>query len=255
MKPLYDKILFNKSDRDVIVSGHRGICALYPENTMLSYRKAVEAGVDQIEIDVNMTRDRKLVLMHDCYVDRTTERSGPIRSYTLDQIKMMDAGSHKDYAYRGEKVPEFKELLEFIADTDVTLNVEIKDDTLEAVDATVRELFDYGMQDKFVIACFDANIIQYAHQKYGVMTQGFPDGMQQNFSNETRDHMYAVGIPMHMLTKELCTEYVADGIQPWAWCPDTEETALAAAECGARLITCNNPIPALKALKKAGYRQ
>ncbi len=127
MKPPYDKILFNKSDRDIVIAGHRGLCAQYPENTMLSYRKAIEAGVDQLEIDVNMTRDRRLVLMHDPSVDRTTERSGRIRSYTLDEMKQMDAGSHKDYRFRGERVPEFRELLEYIADTDISLNVEIKD--------------------------------------------------------------------------------------------------------------------------------
>lgn len=250
MKPPYDKILFNKSDRDIVIAGHRGMCALYPENTMLSYRKAIEAGVDQLEIDVNMTRDRRLVLMHDTSVDRTTERSGRIRSYTLDEMKQMDAGSHKDYRFRGERVPEFRELLEYIADTGISLNVEIKDYTFEAADATVRALFDYGMRDRFVIACFDANIIQYVHSKYGVMTQGFPDGMQANYSNETRDHMYAVGIPMRLLTAELCAQYLADNIQPWAWCPDTEEEVRYAAACGARLITCNNPLPAL-ALRSA----
>lgn len=250
MRPLYDKVLFNKTDTDVIIAGHRGICALYPENTMLSFRKAVEAGVDQLEIDINMTKDRELIVMHDNTVDRTTEKSGKIRNYTLAEIKQMDAGSHKSYEFRGEKVPTLSELLEFVAPTDISLNVEIKDYTFETVDKTVRTLFDYGMQDRFVIASGDANIIQYAHTKFGVMTQGFPDTMQSNFSNETRDHMYAVGIPMARLTKELCAEYVKDGIQPWAWCPDTEDAVAYAVECGARLITCNNPLPAIKLLKK-----
>lgn len=249
MKPLYGKLLFNKTDTDVVIAGHRGICALYPENTMLSFRKAIEAGVDQLEIDINMTKDRELIIMHDGRVDRTTEKSGPVRQYTLAEIKQMDAGSHKSYEFRGEQIPTLNELLDLVAPTEISLNVEIKDYTFETVDKTVRLLFDYGMQDRFVIASFDANIIQYAHQKFGVMTQGFPDSMQGNFSNETRDHMYAVGIPMNRLTKQLCAEYVADGIQPWAWCPDTEEDVQKAVDCGARLITCNNPLPALKLLK------
>lgn len=250
MKPFNGKILFNKTDTDVIVAGHRGIMAMYPENTMLSFKKAIEAGVDQLEIDINMTKDRELVIMHDCHVDRTTEKSGRIRDYTLAEMKQMDAGSHKSYEFRGEQVPTLRELLDVVAPTDISLNVEIKDYTFETVDKTVGMLFDYGMQDRFVIASFDANIIQYAHVKYGVMTQGFPDNFHINFSNETRDHMYAVGIPMNRITKELCAEYVKDGIQPWAWCPDTEEAVKCAVECGARLITCNNPLPALKLLKK-----
>lgn len=249
MERNFEKVLFHKSDDDVIVAGHRGIRDIYPENTMLSYRKAIEAGVDQLEIDVNMTSDRQLVLMHDNTVDRTTEKSGKIRAFTLEEIKRMDAGSHKSYEFRGEQVPTLKELLDLIAPTKLTLNVEIKDYTFEVTDKTVRMLLDYGMQDRFVIACFDANILQYAHQKYGVYTQGFPDDMHINFSNETRDHLYAVGIPMHMLTRELCDAYLNDGIQPWAWCPNTEEAVRYAVACGARLITCDNPLPALKLLK------
>ena len=249
-----NKVLFHKNEKDIIVSGHRGICAHYPENTMLSYRKAIELGVDQLEIDVNMTSDRKLVLIHDPWVDRTTEKSGSVRKFTLEQIKKMDAGSHKSDEFKGEQIPELRELLELIAKTDISLNVEIKDRTFEVVDATVKMLLDYGMKDRFVIACFDANIIHYAHQKYGVMTQGFPDDMQENFSNETRAHMYAVGIPMWALTKKLVSEYKECGIQPWAWCPDTEEEVEKAVECGARLLTCNDPAPALKVLSAMKLR-
>lgn len=250
-----NKVLFHKSNKDIIIAGHRGICAKYPENTMLSYRKAIESGVDQLEIDVNMTADKKLVLIHDPWVDRVTEKSGKVRSFTLEQIKMMDAGSHKSYDFRGERIPEFKELLELVQGTDISLNVEIKDRTFEVVDATVRTLFDYGIQDRFVIACFDANIIQYAHQKYGVMTQGFPDDMHDNFSNETRDHMYAVGIPMWAITEKLVQEYLDCGIQPWAWCPDTEEDVRKAVSCGARLLTCNDPAPAMKVIGEMGLRR
>ena len=151
-------------------------------------------------------------------------------------------------------MPEFKELLAYVADTDISLNVEIKDKTFEVVDQTVKTLFDYGMKDRFVIACFDANIIQYAHEKYGVMTQGFLDDMHDNFSNETRTHMYAVGIPMFRLTKELTASYVNAGIQPWAWCPDTEEAVKDAVAAGVRLLTCNNPLPAMKVLAEMGLR-
>ena len=185
MTSKFGKVLFHKSETDIVVSGHRGMLARYPENTMLSFRKAIEAGVDQLEIDINMTRDRELVIIHDCTVDRTTEKSGRVRSFTLDEIKRMDAGSHKDDAFRGERIPTLKELLDVVAPTDISLNVEIKDTTFETVDKTVKMLLDYGMEDRFVIACFDANIVQYAHQKYGVMTQGFPvqEPYQINLSN------------------------------------------------------------------------
>ena len=243
---------FHKRENSVIVAGHRGVCAEYPENTMLSYRKAIDLGVDQLEIDLNLTKDGHIVLIHDCTVDRTTEKSGRVRDYTLEEIRKMDAGSSKDYAFRGEKIPLFEELLTFISGTDISLNVEIKDRTFETVKKAVEMLRAYHMQDRFVIACWDANIVQYAHEKYGVMTQGFPDAIFENFSGETRSHLYSVGIPMYMLTKKLCDEYKNCGIQPWAWCPDTEEEAERAIACGARLLTCNNPAPALRVAKRLG---
>ena len=90
MTSKFGKVLFHKSETDIVVSGHRGMLARYPENTMLSFRKAIEAGVDQLEIDINMTRDCELVIIHDCTVDRTTEKSGRVRSFTLDEIKRKD---------------------------------------------------------------------------------------------------------------------------------------------------------------------
>ena len=78
---------FHKRENSVIVAGHRGVCAEYPENTMLSYRKAIELGVDQLEIDLNLTKDGHIVLIHDCTVDRTTEKSGRVRDYTLEEIR------------------------------------------------------------------------------------------------------------------------------------------------------------------------
>ncbi len=245
-------MLFHKRENSVIVAGHRGICAEYPENTMLSYRKAIELGVDQLEIDLNLTKDGHVVLIHDCTVDRTTEKAGRVRDYTLEEIRQMDAGSFKDYAFRGEKIPPFEELLAYISDTDVSLNVEIKDRTFETVRKAVDMLRAYHMEDRFVIACWDANILQYAHEKFGVMTQGFPDNMLVNFSNETRSHLYSVGIPVSMITKELCDEYINCGIQPWSWCPDTEESAEKAIACGARLLTCNDPAPAMRVAKRLG---
>ena len=84
-----------ESERNIMLVGHRGIRALYPENTILSFRKAVEMRFDLIEFDVHFTRDKVLVVCHDATIDRTTNRRGAIRDMTLEELRQVDAGVRK----------------------------------------------------------------------------------------------------------------------------------------------------------------
>lgn len=244
--------MFNKNDKDIVVAGHRGIKSKFPENTMLSYREAIKLGVDMIELDINMTKDNVLVLCHDNTIDRTTNGKGAIRDYTLEELQKFNAGINMGY---DTIIPTFEELLQEIYQTPLTLNVEIKDKTFEVVDKTIALLYKYHMQDKFVIACFDAKIVEYAYEKYHVMTQGFPLEMMENASNKTNNALYSVGIPLVKLTNELVSYYESINIVPWAWCPDTVEEVQMVAKTKVRLVTCNNPIVALTELRKLGLHE
>ena len=76
--------------KNIVVEGHRGFCALYPENTLLSFEKAIELGVDAVEFDVWLSSDRHPVLMHDGDTTRTCGVPGHLRDRTLAQIKELD---------------------------------------------------------------------------------------------------------------------------------------------------------------------
>lgn len=79
-----------------LLIGHRGYPARYPENTLASFRGAMEAGCDMIELDVTLTRDRKVVVIHDDTLDRTTTGKGLVASHSLEEITALDAGSWFD---------------------------------------------------------------------------------------------------------------------------------------------------------------
>jgi glycerophosphoryl diester phosphodiesterase len=100
-----------------LIQGHRGYNTLYPENTMLSFREAVKAGVNAIECDVKMTADGVLIISHDSTLDRTTNGTGDITQLTWEYISTLDAGEWKgaEFANREDtKVPRFDDvLLEF----------------------------------------------------------------------------------------------------------------------------------------------
>ncbi|MEV6948214.1 glycerophosphodiester phosphodiesterase family protein [Streptomyces sp. NPDC051172] len=97
--------------------GHRGVMGTEPENTLRSFVAAQHAGLDVIELDLHLSKDGALVVMHDTEVDRTTDGSGPIAEKTLSELRALDAG-------RGERVPVFEEVLEAVR---VPLQAEIKD--------------------------------------------------------------------------------------------------------------------------------
>ncbi len=105
---------------------HRGAMATHPENTIPAFREAVKAGAHMIEFDVQLTKDKQLVIMHDNTVDRTTNGKGKVSDFTFDEIRKLDAGSWKSPEFKNVKVPHFREVLAEMS-LNVWLNVHIKD--------------------------------------------------------------------------------------------------------------------------------
>jgi glycerophosphoryl diester phosphodiesterase len=87
------------------IVGHRGNARHAPENTRVSIVQAIEAGATIVEMDVRLSKDGQLVLMHDDTVDRTTNATGPVDQMTMQELSRLDAGSWKDTRHRGEPVP------------------------------------------------------------------------------------------------------------------------------------------------------
>jgi glycerophosphoryl diester phosphodiesterase len=111
---------------------HRGASSLAPENTIEAFRLAVEAGAGGLELDVHMTRDGHIVVIHDATVDRTTNGSGAVSEMTLDVLRGLDAGYNfspdggptRPYRGRGVRVPTLGDVLEEFSG--VAVNFEIK---------------------------------------------------------------------------------------------------------------------------------
>jgi glycerophosphoryl diester phosphodiesterase len=115
--------------RFLAVQGHRGASALAPENTLAAFRKAIELGADGMEMDLQLTRDGAVVVIHDDSLDRTTDGRGRVTDLTLAEIKRADAGVKFGSAYRGERVPTLTEVIDLVktsGNVRVRLNLEIK---------------------------------------------------------------------------------------------------------------------------------
>lgn len=255
---------WRQSKDNVYVAAHRGWSEKYPENTMLAFEKAVQLGVDQIETDVRMTKDGAIVIMHDDKVDRTTNGSGRVDSFTLEELRELDAGSWKGEEFAGLKVPTFEEFLDYMVTLpEMTLDIEIKEypeggrDELafEFCDRVLAMLDERDLSKRSVINTFSGKLHEYIYKKYG---------------NKYKQHVF---FPINCLGTEMtlfpysyayccCVfsdhkgdfEYIDRcGVQPWAGASVKDDATVdRAIEFGAELITCNNPDVVLDLLRKKG---
>lgn len=149
-----------------VVVAHRGAAAKAPENTMEAFRLGVDAGADAIELDVHLTADGQLAVIHDETLDRTTDRTGAVAGLSMDAIREADAGAafvgpdgDRPYAGRGLAVPTLPEVLAWLPD-EVGLVIEIK--ARAATDATVEAVRGHAVRDgkRLAMISFDEAAIE-----------------------------------------------------------------------------------------------
>lgn len=237
--------------RDIIAEGHRGYRAKYPENTLCSYKAAMDLGVDAIEFDVWLTKDGVPVISHDGNLLRLSGVNAVINDTTLDEIKKIDVGSYMGEQFRGTQVPTLREALELMhaeRPDDLRLGVEIKDFREETVDKTVALLKEFGYFDTCWFYAFNARIIKYIKTAYNGRTMGYPDFQMREFEEDSYSYYDELGLSMALVRSELLPFYAAKGYQMHFYCADTEEDVKLCIEKGASLITTNDPVPLMKVL-------
>ena len=165
-----------------IVIGHRGYRSQFPENTMVSFSAAIAAGADMIELDVTFSKDRKVVVVHDDTLDRTTSGHGPICRMTLHELRQLDAGRWFDERFSGEPLPTLEETLAFAADTGARINIEIKSSAWEPdapEDAIERRIVDMAIQkhllENILVSSFQSGFLENLaalplHPEYALIT-------------------------------------------------------------------------------------
>ena len=240
--------------KNIIVEGHRGFCAQYPENTLISFDAAIELGVDAVEFDVWLTSDKVPVLMHDESAYRTCGVDVKLRDLTLEEVKKLDAGFAKKfgdkYVGKGITIPTLEEILILVKDKNpnLMLGVEIKEYTEENVDITIALLKKYGVFEQCWFYAFNGRIIKYIKEKYNGRTMGYPDMQMKEWSPEIYNYYEEIGLSMGFVKSELCDFYIKKGYPVHMYCADNEADVNLCIEKGASLITANNPIPLLKVL-------
>lgn len=137
----------------MLVIGHRGAPSRAPENTLASFRTALGLGVDGLELDVHLSRDGHLVVIHDANLKRTTDGDGLVHEHTLAELRQLDAGAWYGPAFAGERIPTFDEVLDLVGRR-VPLQVEIKGATEGVTEATLAALDARGLLDTVMMTSF-----------------------------------------------------------------------------------------------------
>ena len=154
------------SPKNFLVIAHRGGRGLGPESTLYTFEKAVEMGVDMLEMDIRATRDNHLVVFHDARLDRTTDGKGQIAEFLLSELESLDAGFHwspdngktNPLRDRSIRIPTLAKVFQTFPEA--RMNLEIKD-TRPIIAATLCDLIEkHNMTSNVMVACFDAGVLK-----------------------------------------------------------------------------------------------
>ena len=140
------------------VIAHRGFKTIAPENTIVAFSKAIELDVDGIELDVHLSKDKRIVVIHDETLQRTTNGSGYVKDFNYNDFKKLDAGSWFSAEYKREKIPMLEEVFELLKDSKKILNIELKNSIVEYEDIermVIDMIVKYTFQEHTIISSFN----------------------------------------------------------------------------------------------------
>jgi glycerophosphoryl diester phosphodiesterase len=158
----------------LVVTAHRGASSVAPENTMAAMVAAVEAGAEFAELDVRLTRDGKVVLMHDGTVDRTTEGEGALGTFSLNELEALEVGAWFEEEFAGEPIPTLRQVIQY-AKGKMKLNIEIKNsrDEPTIADAVVEIIRSEDFVQHCMVASFSRETVEEVKRLAPEIRTGF----------------------------------------------------------------------------------
>ena len=195
-----------------LIIAHRGAPLLAFENTLSSFEKAVEQGAGIIELDVQMTRDRKLIVFHDSDVDRVTWASGLIKQFTLEEVRKMRLGGSSSIPTLEETLAAFKGRVGFF--------VELKR-IPEAVEEALKVIAAAGVIDDTVVCSFDPRVIRAARQVSKTIPLGYLRWVvfDRDISFMRKHDMQAMHVNDVFLSEEVVRKVHEQGQKCITWTP------------------------------------
>jgi len=204
------------------IFAHRGFSGKYPENTMLAFQKAVEIGVDGIELDVHLTKDNEIVIIHDEDIKRTCDGEGLVKDMTLEELRKFDASAtfRGQYGFCG--IPTLREYFELVKDTPIITNIELKTGVYEypTIEKRVIDMVrEFGLSDKIIFSSFNHFTVKRCEEIAPEIKRGFLTGdWIYDFGKYTAERNVQCCHPWHVsLSEEVIREMHEAGCEINTW--------------------------------------
>ncbi|MBU0928619.1 MAG: glycerophosphodiester phosphodiesterase [Spirochaetes bacterium] len=235
------------------IFAHRGYSAAFPENTALAFREALKTGCHGIEMDVQLTRDGELVVIHDETVDRTTDGSGRVRDLSLEELRRLDASAGFGNALGKNPIPTLDEYLDIVETSDVVINIELKNGTFAypgLAERVARAVSERGLSRRAIFSSFN-------HQSLLACKRISPDSelafIESSWLLGAGVYCAANGADylnprFAFLTYDNLAELSAHGVRAQAWTVDAAEETRRLADLGVDSIITNDPAAAMRLL-------
>ncbi len=251
------RVLKFKAPKNVLIAGHRGYPAKLTENTLASFQAATNSGVDMIETDIRITKDKHLVLIHDSSAERVGGNSRLIRDMTLEEVMTLRIGKEK------ASIPTLDDLFGLFSDNKTLLyNIEIKvyshEEGIEAVHDTVVQAValcqKFDVCDRVIFNSFDAYVLEYIYKNYGnrfKLHGYYPYSIMENITDNPNNYLdYACFWAHGEEAKAFCDYLKQHGIEPCTGSDTTETQFYEAAKYGCSMFTLDDPAKAIEWRKK-----
>ncbi len=210
------------------VLAHRGASGYAPENTMAAFRIAIDQRADWLEMDVQQTKDGRLVVFHDLRMERTTNGQGALRDLTLEQVQALDAGAWYGPQFAGERVPTFEEVVALARDNGIRIFPEVKDPRLypgieERVAAVITA---YEYESNTIVQSFDMTSLERLRQMNPRLRLAALYTAASPLRGEPPVGVSILGPPWEMVTADpaIVRDAHANGRQVVVWSVDTAAT-------------------------------
>lgn len=236
------------------IFAHRGYSGYYPENTMTAFRAAAQTECTGIELDVQLSKDGEVVIIHDEKLERTTNGTGFVKDHTLAQLQKLDArhkfGTETPYV----TIPSLREYFAFIRTTNLLTNIELKTGRFEydGIEQKVIDLVkEYDLLDRVWYSSFNHYTIQRIKQilstaNVGLLIDCWIIGIGEYAAKHEATSVNACSA---FLTKKITDELHAYGIKAQAWTPNSEEELAFLYQNGVDVLITNYPELGVKVVK------
>lgn len=235
------------------VVAHRGASGHAPENTMAAFRRAVELGATFIETDLHLTKDAALIAIHDSTLDRTTSGRGPVRNFTLAEIRELDAGSWYGTQFKNERVPTLEEIVAFAREADIVFYLEVKAADVWGVEhALVSALRKAQEAMRIAVLSFDLNALANVRKLDASLMTGFlfekkrPDAVQAAAGIGVRQ----LAPRADLLSATLVEQAHSEHLQVVTWTVNEPEQMRAAIATGVDGVMTDYPDRLVKVLQE-----